>query len=119
KSEGFAVGLYFLTPIFSFILGVGSSEYMGPTPMKDPVGDWLLGLFGKENTTSYKKSPNESETRDTNGYSYTYSNHSSNNSSNVPNVEVLEETTVNYCKNCGSKVEPGENYCVGCGTKIN
>lgn len=35
KSTGFAVGLFFLSPIFMLILAFGDSKYIGPTPMND------------------------------------------------------------------------------------
>lgn len=105
KNEDFAIGLFFLPFIFDCILGFGKSEYVGPTPMSDPVGDWILGLFGKENTT--KERTNNKTTN----------NKTSNNK--VTESEVLEETAVNFCKNCGAKVEDGDMFCVSCGTKLS
>ena len=106
KSEDFAIGLFFLGPIFYCILGFGKAEYVGPTPMNDPVGDWILGLFGKENTPKERTTANQNNTN-------------SNNSNNTSESEVLNEVSVNYCKNCGAKTEEGDMFCVSCGTKLN
>ena len=109
KKEDFAIGLFFLSPIFYFILAFGKSEYLGPTPMNDPVGDWILGLFGKENTTKN----NSNTTRKTN------TNKNTSETEVLGEAEVVEETVVNFCKNCGAKVEEGDMFCVSCGTKLN
>ena len=37
KDTGFAVGLYFLAPIFFCILGFGSAKYEGANPMNDII----------------------------------------------------------------------------------
>lgn len=39
KSDGFAVGLILVAPIFYMILGLGDSKYEGPKPMKDLLFD--------------------------------------------------------------------------------
>lgn len=41
KDEAFAVGIFFLSPIFYFILGVGKAEYLGKQPMNDPIMDFI------------------------------------------------------------------------------
>lgn len=42
KSISFAIGLIVLPPIFYYILGIGKSEYQGPTPVHDIVfNDWF------------------------------------------------------------------------------
>ncbi len=102
RNEDFAIGLFFLPFIFNCILGFGKTEYVGPTPMSDPVGDWILGLFNKENTTKNNTS-----------------NRTNNTNKNVRETEVLEETEVNFCRKCGAKIEDGDAFCVSCGTKIN
>lgn len=37
KDTGFAIGIYFLAPVFYCILGFGKAEYIGPKPMKDII----------------------------------------------------------------------------------
>lgn len=39
KSDGFAIGLILLGPIFYLILGFGKDEYVGKNPMKDLLFD--------------------------------------------------------------------------------
>lgn len=47
KSDTFAIGLWFLTPIFMLVLGCDSSEYIGEKPMSDPIFE-ALGINKKE-----------------------------------------------------------------------
>lgn len=126
KSDGFAFGLFFLPQMFHFIIGVGASEYQGPNPMEDSIGDWFFGLFGKSNTSFTK--PGDFENR-----SYSYSNYSNptnstnqtkqtdqtNQANSFHEVEILDEQVINFCKYCGTKVEPEERFCVNCGKKLN
>lgn len=37
KDTGFAIGLYFLSPIFYCILGFGKAKYEGANPMNDVI----------------------------------------------------------------------------------
>lgn len=41
KDEAFAVGIFFLSPIFYLILGIGKTEYIGKKPMNDPIMDLI------------------------------------------------------------------------------
>ena len=51
KSTGWAVGMFLFRYIFPFALGVSKAEYVGATPMNDPV----MGLFTGGNKSTSKK----------------------------------------------------------------
>ena len=87
KDEAFAVGLFFLSPIFYMILGVGSAEYVGKKPMNDPV----MNFVNKE--ILHKETTEETSTK-----------------KEAPKAEKV-------CKNCGAKISEGSSFCTSCGTK--
>ena len=58
KSDSWAIGLFFLEPLFMFVLGIDSSTYEGMRPLHDPIME-ALGVIPKtkEEPTSEKTSP--------------------------------------------------------------
>ncbi|MBQ2640311.1 MAG: zinc ribbon domain-containing protein [Bacilli bacterium] len=85
KDTGWAIGLYFLAPFFSFALGVGTSEYVGPTPMNDPI------------MAAFNKSQNNQQ-----------SNVASNQSGTAKfcsNCGNKLDANVGFCPNCGNKIK--------------
>jgi len=88
KSDAWAIGLFFLGPIFYLILGVGSSTYLGPKPMHD--------IIFKEKDVNDNKDYKPAEDQ----YSSIVQNHN------------------NYCVNCGTEIVQGSNECHNCGKRI-
>lgn len=89
KSDAFAVGLFFLSPIFSLILGFGSSQYVGAKPPKDVVFEF----FGIDNK-------NDSVTEAT-------------------VVNETNNVNSGFCKNCGAKVTMNDSkFCTSCGKEL-
>lgn len=94
KSEAFGFGLYFLSPIFYLILGVGSSKYLGKMPMKDPIMEFVdENILHKETTTKQSETTSKSTTSKTEKKS--------------------------FCTNCGTKLDDDSQFCTSCGTKVD
>ena len=91
KDEAFAVGLFFLSPIFYLILGCGSAEYVGKKPMKDPIMEFVDKEILHKDTTTPEAEVKEEKTESSNA----------------------ERT----CKNCGAKLDADSSFCTSCGTK--
>jgi len=89
KEEGFAVGLFLLAPIFYLVLGVGSAEYKGKIPMKDPVMDFV-------NEKIFHKEPA---------------------SANTTTTASAASSASKFCTNCGAKIDGDSSFCTSCGTK--
>ena len=99
KDDAFAVGLFFLSPIFYLILGCGSAEYVGKKPMKDPIMEFVdKEILHKDTTTTTSTAA-------------------------APEAEVKEEKTETkaekVCKNCGTKIDDDSSFCTSCGTKVD
>ena len=75
KTSGWAIGLFFLEPFFLLALGLGKSEYKGPTPVNDPI------LGSKEMETPVQT-----------------------NNKYCPNCGERLDIDINYCTNCGNKL---------------
>lgn len=94
KDEGFAVGLFFLSPIFHLILGFGSAEYQGKKPMKDPIMEFVnKEIFHKDTATPEANVTEEKNNDKTSGDK--------------------------FCTNCGAKIDGDSSFCTSCGTKVN
>ena len=91
KDDAFAVGLFFLSPIFYLILGCGSAEYVGKKPMKDPIMEFVNKEILHKDTTTPEAEVKEEKTETSNA----------------------ERT----CKNCGAKLDADSSFCTSCGTK--
>ena len=89
KSDGFAVGIYFLGFIFYLILGFGNSKYLGPKPMKDII---------------FKDTPNGNNNVSTPEAAVYEDTNSSQN--------------VYYCPSCGTKLSSDTKYCPHCGREL-
>lgn len=100
KEDAFAIGLFLLPPIFWLIIGLGNNKYEGAKSVKDPVFDWLMELLNKNS--------------DTNNV-----NTNTTNNSKVSEAEVINESDVKYCGQCGSKLDSSDKFCPNCGNKIN
>lgn len=86
KDDAFGIGLLLLGPVFWMILGLSSAQYVGAKPMKDPVWDFVAGLFGgKKNTDDVS------------------SNTSANNKF-CTQCGLKLEKDVKFCPSCGNKV---------------
>lgn len=85
KDDAFGIGLLLLGPVFWMILGLSSAQYVGAKPMKDPVWDFVAGLFGKKNTNDVN--PN-----------------TSTNNKFCTQCGLKLEKDVKFCPSCGNKV---------------
>ena len=90
KDSLFGFFTFIFRPICYFILGCGSSQYIGPQQMDDPV----LQMFGIE--TNLNSTSDNYEVNNNVGYN----------------------NEVKYCSSCGNPVNSSENYCAYCGNKI-
>lgn len=91
KSNGFAVGLILLNPIFLLILGCGDSKFIEKKPMHDILFDNI----------------NKNKNQDTNNV----------NNQQTP-TEAKPEAAAKHCSNCGAEVENGVEFCKSCGSKV-
>lgn len=89
KDTGFAVGLYFLSPVFNAILAFGKSEYLGACPMND--------IIFKNNNNSTNVETN----------------------TEVNNSSEQKEKNTKVCPNCGNEIENNSLFCPNCGNKID
>ena len=94
KDDSFAVGLFFLGPIFYLILGCGSAEYQGKKPMKDPIMEFIDKEILKKDTTTPEANVTEEKT--------------------TPAAPAER-----FCTNCGAKVDSDSSFCTSCGTKVD
>ena len=74
KSTGWAVGLVLLAPYFTFALGVSKAQYVGATPMNDPI----LGS--------------------------TVNNNASGNTKFCPECGAKIDADSKFCPKCGKKI---------------
>ncbi len=88
KSEAFAIGLIFLSPIFYLILGCGKSKYIGPIAMND-----IFFKENKDNVVNEKQSVNNF----------------SNDTTAVGNAR--------FCSQCGVEIDVNDLFCYNCGHK--
>ncbi|MBQ1550854.1 MAG: zinc ribbon domain-containing protein [Bacilli bacterium] len=94
KSDGFAVGLILLNPIFLLILGCGSSQFVE----KKPMHDLLFDNINKNKNTENANPVNNQQ--------------SSTGANPAPAAAA-------HCPNCGAEVENGVEFCKSCGSKVN
>ena len=94
KSDGFAVGLILLNPIFLLILGCGSSQFIE----KKPMHDLLFDNINKNKNTENANPVNNQQ--------------SSTEANPAP-------AAAKHCPNCGAEVENGVEFCKSCGSKVN
>ncbi len=90
KSDGYAVGLFFLAPIFYMILGYGNSDYLGAKSMNDFVFDHI----------------------DTNKSS------TSSTTTSTVNSTLSEKDVIHYCVYCGTPLSEGNKFCPNCGKEL-
>lgn len=90
KSDGYAVGIYFFDFIFYIILGFGSSNYLGPNPMKDII-------FSDNNFNTNNNCQEYNTTT-------TFSKNS--------------DSSFQYCSNCGASVDRYHRFCPHCGKEL-
>lgn len=103
KDDSYAIGLYFLAPIFWFLLGRENVNYVGPTPMKDYVMDFVNeNILGKSSTSTTSTTTTTSST--------TTSGSAATSDSNT--------VTVKYCSGCGFKIENNDKFCPSCGKEL-
>lgn len=112
KSDGFAAGLVFLAPIFWMILGGKNSQYVGATPMKDPVMDFVNEKFLNKNNNANQNMNNGMNQNMNGGFQQ---NQPMNNMPNNSNPAI---NPVKFCTSCGYKIENGERFCPGCGKEV-
>ena len=93
KSDGFAVGLVLLNPIFLLILGCGSSQFIEKKPMHDLLFDNINKNKNAQNTNPV-------------------------NNQQTP-TEANPTQAAKHCPNCGAEVENGVEFCKSCGSKVN
>jgi len=95
KSDGFAIGLILLNPIFLLILGCGSSQFVA----KKPMHDILFDNINKNKDTQNTNPVNNNQQAPTNAN---------------PNMGAAK-----HCANCGAELEDGVEFCKSCGSKVN
>lgn len=96
KSTLYAVGLFFLAPVFWLMLGFSkSTKYAGVKPMND-----IFAGIGSKNKNG--------------------NNVSNNTGNNIGNNSVVNnvKNEKNFCKYCGSKISSDARYCSNCGQDI-
>ncbi|MBQ9182065.1 MAG: zinc ribbon domain-containing protein [Bacilli bacterium] len=86
KSDGFAVGLILLPPVFYMILGLDNSKYEGAKPMNDLLFDNL------NKTTSTTNTANTANTK-------------SSGSKFCSECGNKIESGTKFCPNCGKKIK--------------
>lgn len=91
KDDGFGVGILLLGPIFWPILGLSSAEYVGATPMNDPVWDFFEKTFGGKTTT----------------------NTTSSTASTTNTTEAKR-----FCAECGTQITGDAKFCTHCGKEV-
>ena len=102
KDTGFAVGLYFLGPIFYLILGCGSATYQGKKPMEDPVTAFIDKNILKKETTTTTEQPVAQPVQ-----------------TQAPASETTQATsTGRFCSSCGKEITDNSPFCTGCGRKV-
>lgn len=94
KSDGFAVGLILLNPIFLLILGCGSSQFIA----KKPMHDILFDNINKNKDTQNANPVNNQQT---------------------PTDANPSQGAAKHCTNCGAELENGAEFCKSCGSKVN
>ena len=94
KSDGFAVGLILLNPIFLLILGCGSSKFIA----KKPMHDILFDNINKNKDTQNANPVNNQQT---------------------PTDANPSQGAAKHCTNCGAELENGAEFCKSCGSKVN
>ena len=94
KSDGFAVGLILLNPIFLLILGCGSSQFIEKKPMHDLLFDNINKNKSTENVNPVNNQQSSTQTNPT-------------------------QAAAKHCPNCGAEVENGVEFCKSCGSKVN
>ncbi len=94
KSDSFAVGLYFLQPIFFMILGGKNTEYVGPKPMNDVVMNFVKDKTGNN------------------------SNQNNANSQNQVSADNQNQAGTKFCTACGKKLNESDRFCTGCGKEV-
>lgn len=92
KSDGYAVGIYFLGFIFYLILGFGDSKYLGPKPMHDII-------FKNDSTNNASQ----------------FNTGNSNNSNATANNS---NGGTRFCTNCGSQIAADTKFCPHCGKEL-
>ena len=92
KSDGYAVGLFFLAPIFYMILGYGNSAYLGAKSMNDFVFDHI----------------------DTNKCTSA----STTTTTSAANSTISEKVVTRYCVYCGTPLSEGDKFCPNCGKEL-
>lgn len=88
KSTGFAVGLFFLGPIFTCILAFGSSSYLGATPVNDII-------FKKKDNTQSPATPTPAAVDNANAATGKV----------CPQCGAAVSGDSAFCVSCGSKVD--------------
>lgn len=94
KSDSFAVGLYFLQPIFFMILGGKNTQYVGPKPMNDVVMNFVKDKTG-------------------NG-----SNQNNVNNQNQAPMNNQNQAGTKFCTACGKQLNESDRFCTGCGKEV-
>ena len=94
KSDGFAVGLILLNPIFLLILGCGDSKFIA----KKPMHDILFDNINKNKDTQNANPVNNQQT---------------------PTDANPSQGAAKHCTNCGAELENGAEFCKSCGSKVN
>ena len=95
KSDGFAVGLILLNPIFILILGLGDSKFIEKKPMHDILFDNINKNKDTQNTNPV------------------------NNNQQAPTEANQNQGSAKHCSNCGAALEDGVEFCKSCGSKVN
>lgn len=127
---GFAIGVFFLGPIFNIILAFGRYRYFG-VPQDGFSYDQLKSKWEGRNASSanvnYQNPPVDSAAQnvrynqpDNNNY---YNQNAYNQNSGAAynpgqNAVPAPRAGARFCPQCGSACQQGDHFCKNCGTKL-
>lgn len=114
KEDAFAIGLILpiLNPIFSCILGFGSSQYVGPRPMKDII-------FKNNDNMQSNSSPMNQAPVNSAPMNSTPMNPTPMNQDPNVGTQVSTESNTKFCTSCGSQIDANTRFCPNCGKETN
>lgn len=109
KGTGFAVGIFFLEPIFLMILAFGNNEYIG----KKPMNDIIVNLFNKDNNNN-AQAPSTTPNQPT--FAQPQAQPQPQQFNQQPNTVPQQNS---FCTNCGAQIVDNSAFCTNCGSKRN
>ena len=110
KDPGFGIGLWLLAPVFWMILGCNNDKYQEPDGV-DPLGK-SIGLNPVEKSNDYVSPVEDAVYKEEMVVE-----------KEVPKEKVVtnvskENKIINYCPNCGNRLDKDVKFCSKCGERI-